>query len=402
MRGMMRLALLGVPGAQGGAVPTNTVAPAIETDAVIGTEIVGDEGTWTPAPDSYAYQWQRYTSGAWADIVGAINKDYTPVDADFGRALRLVVGATSDTQTVLAPSNETALTAEIPAQMLGANEVVNGDMETGNPPTGWPPAVGTADGAADERTGGTGVQCLQLTSTAEGTTYPVVYKSVTVSSPNAFYLRAGWARNIETSWVSWSFNNPNNPARQITGTAWMEMVDIARITDTYQATNLNAMATAAGQRARWDDATLKKLTRNAPLVAPSADMMVSLLYELPETPAYGEQIWLLLRIDSDGNWWNAQLEYTGTRWDIKLNLTASDAKTAKITSTNIGATNGIRVTASGNLWTLETTADDGENWTQRGTTIEDATYQEATGVNAIWSPNVIIERLIYEDAPNPT
>jgi len=58
---------------------------------IIGTETAGDDGTWLPAPDSFTYQWQRYTSGAWADIGGATNQDYTPVDADFGLALRLEV-----------------------------------------------------------------------------------------------------------------------------------------------------------------------------------------------------------------------------------------------------------------------------------------------------------------------
>lgn len=47
----------------------------------------------------------------------------------------------------------------------GIELAVNGNMETGNPPTGWPVYIGTLASAADERTGGSGIASLQATRT---------------------------------------------------------------------------------------------------------------------------------------------------------------------------------------------------------------------------------------------
>lgn len=54
------------------AAPANAVAPSISGSTTLGGTLTTTNGTWSgvPAP-KFAYQWQRFTAGAWADIAGA-------------------------------------------------------------------------------------------------------------------------------------------------------------------------------------------------------------------------------------------------------------------------------------------------------------------------------------------
>lgn len=53
-------------------------------------------------------------------------------------------------------------------EALGAELLTNGNMETADPPSSWDGTNSTLDGVADERTGGAGVQSLEVTATANG------------------------------------------------------------------------------------------------------------------------------------------------------------------------------------------------------------------------------------------
>jgi len=74
--------------AGGGDLPTVCATPTA------GQACTGTAGSWLGTPDSYAYQWQRSSGGAWADISGATALTYTPVAGDAGYTLRLSVTAT--------------------------------------------------------------------------------------------------------------------------------------------------------------------------------------------------------------------------------------------------------------------------------------------------------------------
>ena len=56
-----------------GAVPTNTVPPAVTGDVELGETLTASTGTWDNNPTSYAYQWQYSADGAtnWLDISGS-------------------------------------------------------------------------------------------------------------------------------------------------------------------------------------------------------------------------------------------------------------------------------------------------------------------------------------------
>jgi hypothetical protein len=71
------------------AAVVNTKAPTVAGDAKVGSVLTADEGTWSPAPTSYAYQW--FSEGA--PIAGAIAKTYTPAATLEGKRLTVRVTA---------------------------------------------------------------------------------------------------------------------------------------------------------------------------------------------------------------------------------------------------------------------------------------------------------------------
>jgi hypothetical protein len=119
------LALTGTVAATAlGAVPGNTAPPTITggSTAREGQTLTATNGTWSNAPTSFRYQWQRCSAGG-ADcsaIASATNQTYTPGNADVDRRLRVVVtgvnadgqsSATSATTDVVSGGNAPTSTA---------------------------------------------------------------------------------------------------------------------------------------------------------------------------------------------------------------------------------------------------------------------------------------------------
>lgn len=367
----------------GAAAPVNTVPPAIPASAVIGTQLVTTPGTWTGAT-TLTYQWQRNT-GSWVDIGGATSANYTPVDADFGRALRVVETADG---AVSANSNETGLTAEAPVQSLGAELLTDGNME----------AVGTAaytvgfgaNISKDTTVFNSGTQSLKMERTAGGSN---VYIGVTTSAGD--YCEAvAFGRGDGTNFVNLANGASSTPFMYFgTGTTFRQGRAL------YRAANSNLyfqFGNTNGNLVWLDDLSVKKLTANAQLTAPSANMRITQYYTLPGSPEINTSVWVMPRISdfAAGNYWLALLEYAG-QWNITLFSVATHTRTSRIAAVNIGTTNGLRVTADGDDWTLETTANGGTNWTSRGT-VSNNTYNAATGVNVLWASSFTIGNLLYE------
>lgn len=64
------------------AAPTNTVKPHVSGTAAVGSTVTVSNGTWTPAPDQYEYEWWRCVVGSGgsctpAKITGATSASYT-------------------------------------------------------------------------------------------------------------------------------------------------------------------------------------------------------------------------------------------------------------------------------------------------------------------------------------
>jgi hypothetical protein len=385
---MRMFLLLGVP-TGGGSPPNNTVAPAINAAAIIGTEIAGDDGTWTPTPDSYTYQWQRLVAVTWGDIAGATNKNYTPVDADFGYALRLEVTATNAAGSTAVYSNQAALTAEAPAQSLGATVILNGTMEIS---ANWDSYnTPTSNGlSAEQAHTGTTSRKIVANNAAGARQVGVPTVSGKIYEVEAWlYVTAGAAKVQSRHPAAIS-------AATMTAAAWNKTLLLYTAAD---VSNFYLLAATDGTTAYFDDVLERSLTPNVQLVAPSADMRLDFLFELPETPAAGSKTGLQPRINnaSLGNYWEAELVYTGSQWNIALYSVALGTSTSRISAANVGTTVGDRVNMNADSISLYTTAN-GIDWTQRGSTISNNTYQTAMGVNAIWTSDVTPGSMVYAPA----
>lgn len=379
------IAIYGYPKRRGG--PTNTVAPAINAAAVIGTEITGDDGTWTGSP-TLTYQWQRNT-GSWADIAGATNKDYTPVDASFGYALRLGVIPNGNAAKT-AYSNATDLVIEAPVQSLGSNVVLNGTFAawTGDNPDSW---TVTGESGSDPMVtqvapgGGAGTGAARIVTTGAN----VYIQQDTLSSGVAVYYELGLDVNPITGSARIEAG-ASNPAL-VFSTAGNKRTISRSAGTTLRVIRLSALDMTI------DNIVAQELTPNAQLTAPSANMVLDVSYTLPVSPVHGSALWAFARVSNLalGNYWRAALTYSGSQWDIVLYSVATFTPTPVITATNIGATNRFRLSMDGDSISLYTSPDNGVNWTQRDTTKTNALYNTATGVNVLWSSDFTVGQLVY-------
>ena len=134
----------------------------------------------------------------------------------------------------------------------GATE--NGNMETGDPPTGWSSSGVTIDGVADERTGGAGAQSLSHISTGAGWCYN------NISYEQGALLRFdGWAKKITANYQMGLMNN-----------SWTIIKSVSGTSETWENLGFNWVPVAANGRiillgssakeARFDDISLKKYT----------------------------------------------------------------------------------------------------------------------------------------------
>ncbi len=98
------------------ATPGNRIAPGVAGGSRVGDMLTGTDGAWSPAAESFAYQWQRRVVGdTYTDITGATAKTYTLVSADAGATVRLRVTATNDDGTGVGYSAATATVVAPPA-----------------------------------------------------------------------------------------------------------------------------------------------------------------------------------------------------------------------------------------------------------------------------------------------
>jgi RHS repeat-associated protein len=78
-----------------GKALVNSEAPKLSGTPMVGNRMGVSNGAWSNGPTTYAYQWERCgsTSNECSPIVGAVNPNYTPVEADVGHMLAATVTA---------------------------------------------------------------------------------------------------------------------------------------------------------------------------------------------------------------------------------------------------------------------------------------------------------------------
>jgi hypothetical protein len=100
--------------------PSNTSPPTITGAAQKGQRLHASSGSWDGTkPLHFAYQWQRCNAngGSCNNISGATNNDYTLVQADVGKTVRVVVTASNSAGSSSAASSPTAVVVspQVPA-----------------------------------------------------------------------------------------------------------------------------------------------------------------------------------------------------------------------------------------------------------------------------------------------
>ncbi|WCB93761.1 hypothetical protein DSM104299_02477 [Baekduia alba] len=103
--------------------PASVVAPVITGTAKRGVALAANSGSWSPAPTSYAYQWQTDAGSGYVDIAGATSTSYTPVGGDLGHPLQVVVTATNSFGSTAATSAATAAVAADPPVNVGTPSI---------------------------------------------------------------------------------------------------------------------------------------------------------------------------------------------------------------------------------------------------------------------------------------
>lgn len=180
---------------------------------------------------------------------------------------------------------------------LGSELLTNGDMETGNPPTGWLEDTGaTLTGVADERTGGSGAQSLNV---ARNTHFSAAYKS-TGSGQVEWHYAVAWMKNISATDI-YHISAVGESQHQ-TSTSWTRVLVTRRIPTATPITFLFRITDSPGQQARLDDASIKKITRSSLFATTDKGFAdASLIAPAMSAHQLGTQAGIVMCMDDDAN-----------------------------------------------------------------------------------------------------
>jgi hypothetical protein len=166
------------------APPSVTAAPGITGDAVDGSTLIADLGSWSDPAAALSVAWLRCDpSGACVAIDGAVSGTYTLTDADVGDTIEIAVTATGATGTGTASSAPTGPVGPTPpppppppvAPAIVTPPTISGDATVGSTLTAvqgaWSDAAANLT-LAWERCDATGTTCAPIDG-ATGDTYVV-------------------------------------------------------------------------------------------------------------------------------------------------------------------------------------------------------------------------------------
>ena len=93
--------------------PVNLTAPSVDGQAVVGSALTANAGTWDGKALKYVYQWYGCDSGggSCSALGSATSSSYTAASADAGRTLRVSVTASNQTGSTTATSGASAVIA---------------------------------------------------------------------------------------------------------------------------------------------------------------------------------------------------------------------------------------------------------------------------------------------------
>lgn len=278
------------------------------------------------------------------------------------------------------------------APTMGTEMVTNGSMEAGNPPTNWTATNSTLASVADQGTGGTGTQSVEVTGT---TGYGEVNQSQTFVINNWYYLN-GWGKVVSTSGrLRSSTADLNSPAFILS--SWSKVNATGFITQVGQTIRCQNQTSGAFVM-RCDDISLKQLTL-ASLFRTLNVHQATVTANVNMTLTAGTDAGLVLNLDSSAYPNNFILAYhDGT--NVHLVKVVAGVYTSLInTAATYVAGAKLTVSRSGNVYTVT------YNGSQVGspTTISDNEIINNTLVGLFDTyGNTFDNFTVYDNTPTPT
>lgn len=248
--------------------------------------------------------------------------------------------------------------AALNTPVAGAEDISNGNMETGDPPTGWTAALSAVlDGVADERTGGAGSQSLSKTN--NGATYGGATQALQTAG-GVWVLVDGWVKRVTDATAGILLRTSGGTTlasvSSTTADTWVNL-PFTGFTSGENCYILLGDGNGNGTESRYDDiSTAPFTTADLFAVLPSSIANVTAQVVLTVTPG-NKHAGLLLNLDSATTPLNYVAAYLTTAEEGALNaylvkcVNGVISRVAKGVVT-FGATKYLKVVKDGNNYSL--------------------------------------------------
>lgn len=244
------------------------------------------------------------------------------------------------------------------APVAGDEDISNGNMETGDPPTGWTGLNSPAlDSVGDERTGGAGLAALSIVN--NGASYGMVYQTLDTPA-GRWVLIDGWVKRVTSAWAQIVLQTSGTAtlayALSTTVDTWINLV-LSGYTVGANCRVALADGNTNGGEHRYDDISLKPfVTADLFAVLPSSQANVTAQVVISVSPG-SKHAGLMLNLDSVATPLNYVVAYLSTS-----EVGAMQARLAKCVNgviSNViaadatyGATKYLKVVKDGNNYSL--------------------------------------------------
>ncbi len=144
--------------------------------------------------------------------------------------------------------------------VAGVDDVANGSMESGDPPSSWGATNCIASSVADERTGGAGAAAMDLARNGAQQSY--ASQALTTFSLGDWIILTAWVKNVDANYGSPIIRDIPTTiiSPQISDTSWTFAVGTARIPVGARSCRLVVDADSDTDAVRFDDVSVKPLT----------------------------------------------------------------------------------------------------------------------------------------------
>ena len=192
---------------------------------------------------------------------------------------------------------------------VGSELMTNGNMETGNPPTGYSVTAGTTlSSVADQRTGGTGTQALSVVNGQA--VYGFSGQTLAMNLGTWFFLN-GYARSVNATAVV-QVESAANEFRT-SNSSWTNLFFAGRTTTTSPAMGMGNATTPIGNETRYDDMSVKPLVLSS-LFSTVGTTTADVIMDVGISLTTGTQAGLVLGLDNNTSPSNFILVYhNGTK-----------------------------------------------------------------------------------------